>query len=319
MLRSPGRCVRRGRLGVWLSAVMVVLVAMLVSGVFVGAAGSASGAAGLLAFSSGSGVYVMQPDGADVRPLWRGARLVRDVAWSPDGRRLAVSTSATASDPTAGGIWVMAADGSRAVRVSSVAAGSLTWSPDGQRIAFAWKDDIWVMKPNGAGARHLKRTPRLPERNLDWASTGSIAFDIGGWIPTIFVTKADGSGLRQLEPSPVLYRWNEWMEPDWSPDGRRIAFTYCRNTSKPPYDDCQIAVMNANGKACTRLTSLPWVHHGAPSWSPDGRQIAFVRGGTFCCGAVGTIYVMNADGTGKTALTTATTAANPAWQPSPAT
>ena len=65
--------------------------------------------------------------------------------------------------------------------------------------------------------------------------------------------------------------------------------------------------MNADGSGQTRLTDN---QAGAsdPSWSPDGRRIAFVsyRDGNR------EIYVMNADGSGQTRLTD-----NPAWDISP--
>src|SRR5205814_2334939 len=73
----------------------------------------------------------------------------------------------------------------------------------------------------------------------------------------------------------------------------------------------EIYVMHADGSAPTRLTSSP----GAdvqPTWSPDGRQIAFTshRDGN------AQIYVMNADGSGQTRLTnTPGDNRDPSWSP----
>ncbi len=66
-------------------------------------------------------------------------RWVRDPSWSPDGAWIAF---VTAFD-RASHVWVMAADGSGARRVTSAEAwdGDPTWSPDGTRIAFERDDD----------------------------------------------------------------------------------------------------------------------------------------------------------------------------------
>ena len=73
----------------------------------------------------------------------------------------------------------------------------------------------------------------------------------------------------------------------------RIAFR-----SERDQQDSEIYVMNADGSGQTRLTRMPG-YDGRPSWSPDGRYIAFQshRDGD------GEVYVMNSDGTGLTNLT----------------
>ena len=69
--------------------------------------------------------------------------------------------------------------------------------------------------------------------------------------------------------------------------------------------------MNADGSGVTRLTGNDAVD-GSPSWSPDGRRIAFdsTRDGNR------EIYVMNADGSGVTRLThNPADDGYPAWSP----
>ena len=53
--------------------------------------------------------------------------------------------------------------------------------------------------------------------------------------------------------------------------------------------------MNADGSGKRRLTRNPAIY---PTWSPDGRKIAFYTGA-----AAAEIFVMNADGSGKRLLT----------------
>ncbi len=95
------------------------------------------------------------------------------------------------------------------------------------------------------------------------------------------------------------------IEPAWSPDGSRIAFTSDRD------GDAEVFVMNADGTHQAQLTENDeW--DGAAAWSPDGSRIAFKsdRDGN------DEVYVMNADGAGQTRLTVNPgTDSAPAWSP----
>jgi len=96
----------------------------------------------------------------------------------------------------------------------------------------------------------------------------------------IWVVNPDGTGERRVSHAPrgLLDR-----APDWSPDGSRIVFRRCSSD----YDTCSIWSVGANGSGEKRLTpscgrgarpgtaSCPW--DDSPAYSPDGRQIAFVR------------------------------------------
>ncbi|MFB7087840.1 serine hydrolase [Streptomyces sp. NPDC056296] len=73
---------------------------------------------------------------------------------------------------------------------------------------------------------------------------------------------ADGSGARRLTRGP------DDRCPQWSPDGRRVAFL--RSQDGPP----QLWVLRADGGEPEQLTELP-LGAGAPVWSPDGSRIAF--------------------------------------------
>jgi Tol biopolymer transport system component len=71
--------------------------------------------------------------------------------------------------------------------------------------------------------------------------------------------------------------------PRWSPDGKRLAFVSFadRNGASCPASNCapngEIYVVNADGSGLRRLTrSRADEQH--PTWSPDGRKIAFASG-----------------------------------------
>lgn len=87
--------------------------------------------------------------------------------------------------------------------------------------------------------------------------------------------------------------------------GGRIAFVSDRSGTP------KIHVMNADGSGVEQITfgSAP---DSRPSWSPDGRRIAFARSGA--SGSCG-IWVANADGSGLSRLTSTCGDRTPAWSP----
>jgi TolB protein len=306
-------------------AAVFALSTAVVSVLLAGGARSAGNATGLIAFARADGIYVMRADGTGVRPLRRGgvASDASDLAWSPDGGKLAF-----VSHFVKRGIWVMDADGRNLERLVAATAAygpavmSPTWSPDGRRIAFTRRSygdrDIWVVNADGSNARRLARTPRRFEWEVDWSpSGGRIAFsDAAGLAPHVAVIDTDGGNVRVLVPGLADFE----ASPTWSPDGRRIAFMHWRE----PFRSAELYVADPGGRSQVRLTRNE-VPDSAPTWSPDGRRIAFVRWTAKteapCVGVPAAscgpsaIYVMNADGTGATRLTRNRTAGSPAWQP----
>ena len=98
---------------------------------------------------------------------------------------------------------------------------------------------------------------------------------------------ADGSHQRMLA---------EGMAPDWSADGRKIAFSY---------GDGQIWVMNAAGGGKRPITHSR-AAKARPSWSQDGKRMAFIliQNPGSRNDPKPQIGIVNADGTGERILTT---------------
>jgi len=257
--------------------------------------------------ADGSGRTNLTPTEGGWRPIW-----------SPDGQKLAFQSwfHNIPRNTVLPDIHVMHADGSGRTNLTNTldeAEYAPTWSPDGIKLAFSsvpiipapHSQDIHVMHADGSGRMNLTNTLDEEEYEPAWSPDGiKLAFSSEELGPRprprdIYVMNADGTGKMSLTNTPSETE----ADPAWSPDGTKLAFTSVRLQEGPLLYD--IYVMNADGSGRINLTNTPHEHESELTWSPDGKQLAY-RGQT---GEVsdGTynfeIYVMNADGSGKTNLT----------------
>jgi Tol biopolymer transport system component len=235
-----------------------------------------------------SRIETVLPDGRDRRVLRlfvppEGISIDSAPAWSPNGRLLAFEQG--------GRLATIRADGTGMRQLPPLTTSELepTWSPDGRRLAFIGEgmclycSPLYSVRRNGTG---LRRLMPYSARWLTWSATGTVAFtnyndqylSTTGLLDGLYTARPDGSRLRRV----FRRRWGVGYQPDWSPDGGRIAFGARK----------QVFTIGARGRGLDRLTGpRRGSSAGAdPAWSPDGRRIAFIRDGD--------IYVMRSDGSG---------------------
>ena len=186
------------------------------------------------------------------------------------------------------GIW----NSRRTAPLSAVPLTSLSgWesdpalSPDGSHLAFSWtrdgdarNGDIYVQLI-GAGTPLRLTTDPADDRSPAWSPDGRhIAFlRCLGSEPGVFTVPALGGPERKLQAtacSPSTQE--EGRSLDWSDDGKLLAFS-----DKTSADGFSIFLLSIETLEKRRLT-FPPVEHQAdlrPAFSPDGRSVAFARGG----------------------------------------
>ncbi len=199
-------------------------------------------------------------------------------------------------------------DGSGVVRVAGDIAEP-AWSPDGREIAYAGRDGVYLVTPDGLDRRRISAIPEAGPPA--WSPQGDRLAFVDHVKNTLVVQPIAGgpSVTIPLAPEtiggrpPVFVARNR---PTWSPDGRQIAFT-----SWDGYGD-EIFVVDASGGARsqvthTRLSAEPMngddplsprkaqADAGAPEWSPVDDQIAFALYPE-TGGAQGGVYRIGADG-----------------------
>jgi len=236
----------------------------------------------------------MRADGTDVKQLTGHTpqgECYRP-SWSPDGRRLCFASRRDGYSS----LYLVDRDGGGEQRLTAEPADDdfAAWSPDGVRIVFSrgnqtGADALFILDLASGAIAQLTDHYGL-ESSPAWSPDGrSIAFRRAfGRPPGIHVIPAEGGEAWFLTPGD---------EPGWSPSGDRLAFSHA--------ESLWLLALDGTGRPAgeaRRVTDGIRHRDGHPSWSPDGRQIAFERQPLADDDSASQIVLMERDGTEVTTL-----------------
>lgn len=273
-------------------------------------------ATGRLAYVKNGQVWSAKLDGSGAARLFFDRGKDRDLAWSPDGRKLAFVSNR--EDHAFVGVFAAEAQPIAWLAPSTGIDGSPVWSPDGTRIAFTrqrgrggapdpilsrsprpWS--IWTADVATGLARPAWKSPLTlhgsypdvnQQANLHWAGNDRLTFlaELDNW-PHLYAVSAQGGEARLLTPGAFMV---EHLAV--SGDGRTLV--YSANTGADPDDNQRrhLYRISVDGGAPAALSQGPSLE-----WSPVAlaADVAFIGADARRPPAVD---VMALDGSGRREL-----------------
>ena len=207
-------------------------------------------------------------------------------AWSPDGAWLAFAMH--------GSIWRLKVGTGvvEALTENPTYDSSPAWSPDGKWIAYTAETDgqtidLMILNVETGLSVPLKAGEHLfldPAWSPDGSRLAYVSTEPTGYYNIYIQSMKDGRAIgdavaltqdNRFGGRRLYFSDNDlYVQPTWSPDGRRIAFTSTYDGNHEIYVvNVPINGSDDGGKAVRLTSDLSLDVH--PSWSPDGRRIVF--------------------------------------------
>lgn len=261
----------------------------------------------------GYSFFVMNADGSNqielapayfmlLTPLPRGQE------WSRDGTRLVYMESSEGVPRT---YWLSLIDADsrnqqKLADLSELLPLTMSWAPDSKQIIMGcfvgtevkeingeiqkrYYQDIYTLDVEAGEFKRLTDTLSTEEFYPQYSPDGSkIAYlawdhDPDTWeVTSVCICVMDADGTDQNKVIILVEEPNGLVIPYWSPDSKRIAYSWY--DEEVGRNSADIFIIDVASASLVNLTNTPTIGDFDPSWSPDGSRIAF------CSGITGDVY-----------------------------
>jgi Tol biopolymer transport system component len=151
--------------------------------------------------------------------------------------------------------------------------GGLDWTADSRRIVYSSGQvggaSVWLVPANGGAPERLAISGDNASA-LSVSRTGSrLVYEHNLFDSNIWQIPGPNSAAKTSAPIKLIASTQQDEEPQFSPDGKKIAFTSSRSGTY------EIWVCDHDGRNPMQLSSQSGAQLGSPRWSADNRWIAF--------------------------------------------
>lgn len=232
-----------------------------------------------------STIWLVDTKGGAPRRLTNSTAKDKHPRFSPDGRRIVFESNRSGENQ----LWIIDVDGGEARQLTTLAseASNAIWSPDGKWIAFvsAVYPDL-SHKPFAESDAATKARKEEKEKSKVKAKVFTRLF-FRHWDSYVedkrqhlFVVPAEGGAPRDLTPGdfdayPTSTTFSVGDDFTFTPDSQALVYTGVPRENEAWNTNHDLYLVRLAGGEPVNLTESNPAADGAPSFSPDGRHLAW--------------------------------------------